>query len=178
MISATELIQIMQCSEERAALWQPHLAHAMDVFDISNPARVAAFLAQVGHESGRLQFVRELWNPKQCSWQDKYEGRTDLGNNQTGDGFKFRGRGLIQITGRANYLACGAALNLQLGDHPELLEQPENAALSAAWFWAKHGCNSYADAGNLRGITHIINGGFNGWDDRLALFERAKEALA
>jgi putative chitinase len=150
----------------------------MDVFDISTPARVAAFMAQVGHESGRLQYVRELWNTKQCPWQERYEGRADLGNTQPGDGYKFRGRGLIQITGRTNYQACGAALNLQLEDHPELLEQPQNAALSAAWFWATHGCNSFADTGNLRAITHIINGGFNGWDDRLALFDRAKTALA
>jgi putative chitinase len=178
MITTAEIVTIMGCTEARAELWQPHLAKAMDVFDITSPLRVSAFLAQIGHESGRLIYVREIWNPAQCPWQAKYEGRADLGNNQPGDGARFKGRGLIQITGRANYRACGRVLDLPLEVSPELLEQPANAALSAAWFWATHGCNRLADVGNLRAITHTINGGFNGWDDRLALYEHAKTALS
>ena len=186
MITASDIAKIMGCSLERATLWQPHLVRAMDLFDIDSPLRVSAFLAQVGHESGRFQYVREIWNPAQCPWQAKYEGRADLGNTQTGDGFKFRGRGLIQITGRANYIACGRALNLSLEISPELLEQPTNAALSAAWFWATHGCNKFADAGDLDGVSDVINighktqriGDANGYADRLAIYNQAREVLS
>lgn len=177
MITVSQLAKIMECAESRAAIWQPPLNRAMELFDIDSPLRVAAFLAQVGHESGRLIYVREIWNPVQCPWQAKYEGRLDLGNTDPGDGQLFRGRGLIQITGRNNYQACGDALHLPLELHPELLEQHLNAALSAAWFWGTHGCNKPADYGDLRAITRIINGGYNGWEDRLALYERAKLVL-
>ena len=172
------LAYAMQCPITRAILWAAPITAAMDRYQISTPARQAAFLAQVGHESGRLVFVRELWNPAQFAWQARYEGRADLGNTQPGDGAKFKGRGLIQITGRANYKACGAALGLDLETSPALLEQSENAAMSAAWFWETHGCNELADAGNFERITRTINGGLNGQADRLALWDFAKRALA
>lgn len=186
MITISQLARIMQCKESKAALWHAHIVHAMDLFDISTPLRITAFLAQIGHESGRLTYVRELWNPAQCPWQLRYEGRADLGNAQPGDGMRFMGRGLIQITGRANNRACGEALGLPLEEHPELLEEYDNAACSAAWFWATHGCNQYADIGDLDGVSDVINlgrktvrvGDSNGYADRLAIYNRAKQVLA
>lgn len=159
----------------RARAWADPLAAAMALYAIDSPIRQAAFLAQVGHESGRLIYVRELWGPTEV--QEGYEGRKDLGNTKPGDGSRYRGRGLIQITGRANYQQCGEALSLPLIDHPELLEQPSNAAQSAAWFWTFHGLNDPADEGDFHTITRCINGGYNGWDDRLRLWSSCKKAL-
>jgi putative chitinase len=177
VITAQQIADAIGCPLARAAKWADPLNAAMERYEINTPARQAAFLAQVGHESGRLIYVREIWNPAQCPWQARYEGRADLGNVQPGDGARFRGRGLIQITGRANYRACGAALGEDLEAHPELLEQPIFAAMSAAWFWKFHGCNELADQGRFREITRVINGGFNGQTDRVALWKSAKEAL-
>lgn len=173
-----QLAKAVGCSRDVAATWLPHLDAAMAEFGIDTPARKAAFLAQVGHESGRLRYVRELWNPVQCPWQAAYEGRADLGNTEPGDGARYKGRGLIQITGRANYRACGDALDLPLEDSPELLEQPGYAARSAAWFWSSRGLNALADAGDFTRITKRINGGLNGQADRLALWESAKAVMA
>lgn len=145
---------------------------AMEEWEIINPLREAAFLAQCAHESGGFHYVRELASGA------AYEGRKDLGNTEAGDGVRFRGRGLLQLTGRGNYRAAGAALGLDLLGEPELLEAPENAARSAAWFWWSRKLNELADANNFRKITIKINGGLNGWQERLAYWERAKEALA
>jgi putative chitinase len=153
---------------------------AMASYAINTTARQAAFLAQIGHESGRLQFVREIWNPAQCPWQAEYEGRKNLGNTTPGDGERYKGRGLIQITGRANYAACSTAIfgyPTKLLNYPEMLEQYPYAAQSAGWFWASRGCNELADAGDFRGITKHINGGLNGYADRLALLKSATDAL-
>lgn len=130
------------------------------------------FLAQLLHESGEFRYVKEL-----ASGQ-AYEGRKDLGNNHPGDGVKYKGRGLIQITGRANYEKCGKALGLELIDHPELLEQPAHAVSSAVWFWHSKGLSELATRGDYMGITKRINGGTNGWADRLACLERVKRAFA
>ena len=161
---------------DRAETFLPFLEAAMDEFEINTPERQAAFLAQVGHESGGLHWLVELWGPTDT--QRRYETRYDLGNIAPGDGFKFRGRGLLQTTGRSNYKATGTALGMDLVGQPELLGQPEAAARSAAWFWQKHGLNARADAGEFERITKIINGGLNGYPERLALFDAAKEALA
>ena len=120
--------------------------------------------------------MREIWGPTKA--QAKYEGRADLGNSVKGDGSKYRGRGLIQITGRANYAECGEALGLDLLTHPELLEKPQHACMSAAWFWSSRGLNTLADAGKFDTITLRINGGQNGAADRRALYARALEVLA
>ena len=168
----------MGCKPARAELWAPHLTAAMDAYDINSVARQAAFLAQIGHESARLRYVREIWNPVQCPWQSRYEGRADLGNTEPGDGERFMGRGLIQITGRANYDACGKALGLDLNGTPELLETPKYASLSAGWFWDWKRLNALADVGDFERITRRINGGLNGQDDRLALYSAAQAAFA
>ena len=148
----------------------------MAEFDINTPARQAAFLAQVGHESGGLHWLVELWNPTEA--QRRYEGRVDLGNTEPGDGYNYRGRGLLQTTGRHNYTVTGEALDQPLVEHPELLGTPELASRSAAWFWKTHGLNELADAGDFEHITRRINGGMNGYSDRLALYGAAKEVMA
>lgn len=167
-----QLIKIMPYARARAATFLAPLNDTMTEFGIDTPARQASFLAQVGHESGQLRYVRELASGT------AYEGRKDLGNTQPGDGVRFKGRGLIQITGRANCLACGKALGVDLVSNPALLESPVLAARSAGWFWATHGLNELADAGDQTKVTRRINGGTNGLADRLALFAVADQVLA
>lgn len=145
-------------------------------YDIATPARIAAFLAQVGHESGRLRHAREIWGP--TSAQRRYEGRQDLGNTQRGDGKRFMGRGLIQITGRSNYAAVSAGLDLDFVASPETLETPMYAALSAGWYWDSRSLNELAEVGNFKGITRAINGGTNGLKDRIAMLETALQVIA
>lgn len=164
------------CTAELADIYADHLADACALNDINTPVRLAAFLAQVGHESGSLKHTAELWGPTDA--QRTYEGRKSLGNTQIGDGYYFRGRGLIQCTGRANMTQMAEWLNLDLLRSPELLEQPRWAALSAATWWARHGCNQLADSGDFEALTKRINGGLNGLEDRQRRWARAKEALA
>ena len=190
MITADQLYQIIQypqASEKQLRAlcdkWVPHLQAAMAKYAINTPIRMAHFLAQIAHESGRFAYVRELWGPTAA--QARYEGRGDLGNTQAGDGFRFRGRGLIQITGRANYRECATALGLPLIIHPEALERPDIAAMASAWWWSDNGLNELADAGNVDHVSDRINrgrvtkpvGDANGYAERLALTERALKAL-
>ena len=161
---------------DRATEWLPYIEAAMAEYEINTPARQAAFLAQIGHESGGLHWAVEIWGPTEA--QRRYEGRKDLGNTEPGDGYKFKGRGLIQTTGRANYTATGKALGIYLLSDPSLLALPELAARSAAWYWQSRGLNALADVGDFRRITLRINGGTNGLADRLALHEAAKAVFA
>lgn len=167
------------CSAELADLYAPHLAEACARLRVDPPDRLAAFLAQIGHESGSLQYVREIWGPTAA--QARYEGRTDLGNTEPGDGFRYRGRGLIQCTGRDNYRRMTrwlAPLNPpDFEAAPEQLEEPKWAAWSAAAWWANNGCNELADKGDFDALTRRINGGLNGIEDRRKRWERAKAAL-
>ena len=148
-----------------------HIEAAMVEADIVGIPRQAAFLAQVMHETGGFMWLEEL-----ASGQ-AYEGRKDLGNTESGDGRKFKGRGLIMITGRANYTSAGADLGLDLVNNPERAAEPATAARVAAWFWTKKGLNSLADEGKFDSITRKINGGLNGKADRDKLFARAKLVL-
>lgn len=144
-------------------------------FDINTPVRVAAFLAQIGHESGSLRYVREI------ATGEAYEGRKDLGNTTPGDGKRFKGRGLIQITGRTNYDALSRALNYDFLLRPEMLEYPGAAAMSAGWFWKRTGLNELADENteeSFKRITKKINGGYNGLEDRERHWTCCKKALA
>ena len=175
-ITPQQLLQILPNAGQVSGVFAPVLNTAMNRYQIVGAKRVAAFIAQIGHESGQLKYVKEIWGPTAA--QARYEGRADLGNTQPGDGSKFRGRGLIQITGRANYKACGEALGLDLIRQPELLEKPHHACMSAAWFWASRGLNTMADAGQFDTITRRINGGQNGAADRQALYARALKVLA
>ncbi|PAA04718.1 glycoside hydrolase family 19 protein [Pseudomonas fragi] len=175
-ITRQQLLQILPNAGQVAGVFVPLLNTAMVRYQIIGSKRVAAFIAQIGHESGQLKYVKEIWGPTAA--QTKYEGRKDLGNTVAGDGSKYRGRGLIQITGRANYIMCGEALALDLINHPELLEKPQHACMSAAWFWVTRGLNTLADAGQFDKITRRINGGQNGAADRQALYARALKVLA
>ncbi|MFL1475385.1 glycoside hydrolase family 19 protein [Pseudomonas grimontii] len=175
-ITEQQLLLILPNAGRQAGVFVPALNTAMNRYNIVGAQRAAAFIAQVGHESGQLRYVREIWGP--TAQQAGYEGRADLGNIVPGDGFKYRGRGLIQITGRANHAACGEALGLDLISKPELLELPQNAAMSAAWFWSTRGLNTLADQGQFVKITRRINGGLTGQDDRQALYDIALKVLA
>ena len=175
-ITEQQLLQILPNAGRQAGVFVPALNTAMNRYGIVGIPRAAAFIAQIGHESGQLRYVREIWGP--TAQQAGYEGRDDLGNTVKGDGSKYRGRGLIQITGRANYAVCGEVLDLDLLNKPELLEQPQYAAMSAAWFWSTKGLNTLADQGDLVKITRRINGGLNGLADRQALYDKALKVLA
>ena len=175
-ITQQQLLQILPNAGPVAGVFVPVLNAAMGHYQIVGTKRVAAFIAQIGHESGQLKYVKEIWGPTAA--QAKYEGRKDLGNTVAGDGSKYRGRGLIQITGRANYMACGEGLGLDLIKQPELLEKPQHACMSAAWFWATKGLSTLADASQFDKITQRINGGQNGAADRQALYARALKVLA
>ncbi len=138
---------------------------------LSGAAR-PAYIAQIVQESGQLVYVRKVRGAV------RYEGRADLGSTVAGDGCKYRGGGLIHITGRANYAVCGEELGVDLIAQPELLAQPPHACLSVAWFWATKGLSTPADADKFEFITRRINGGLNGQPNRLRLSVKASVTLA
>ena len=179
-ITALQLQQILLNAGQSAGVFVPVLNTAMVHYQIVGTKRMAAFIAQIGHESGQFRYVRELGNNQYLSKYDTGSLAKRLGNTPEadGDGQKYRGRGLIQITGRANYMTCGEALALDLLNQPELLEKPQHACMSAAWYWASKGINTLADAGQFDKITQRINGGQKGAADRQALYARALKVLA
>lgn len=141
-------------------------------YGISTRQRIANFLGQGAHETGGFRLLREVWGPTDA--QKRYEGRADLGNTKPGDGFLFRGRGIFQITGRANYSEIGRAIGQDLVGCPSLAESPPVAIETAAYFWKSRGLNELADAGDEDRITRRINGGVTGIAERRALVDRAK----
>ncbi len=169
-------LQAIMPASKRASLFLEPLNAAMAEFKIDTPARQAMFLAQVGHESGQLNFLKELASGEAY---DTGKLAARLGNTPEadGDGQRNKGRGLIQITGARNYLLCLMALDVDTINHPELLEQPEFACRSAAWFWWNNGCNELADKRDFLTITKRINGGLNGLEDRQLLLGRANGVL-
>lgn len=216
-LTQQQLLQIFPNAGPRAGVFVPALNRAMIRFGITSNVRVAAFLAQIGHESAQLtrlvenlnygaQGLANTWpsryaeNPKAevkvpnalavkiarnppLIANTTYAGRNGNGPASSGDGWLYRGRGLLQVTGRANYRAAGIGIGQALEDHPELLEQADFAAMSAAWWWSSHGLNELADAGRFSDIGSIINTGQPGRvpvgaADRLALWEKAKSVLA
>ncbi|MFW4435990.1 glycoside hydrolase family 19 protein [Pseudomonas aeruginosa] len=207
-ITESQLLYILPRCRPVVGIFLPALNRAMLQFDILGAARQSAFLAQVGHESAQLTRLVENLNYSAQglanTWPSRYRGadgrpsalalnlarhpeaianntyanRNGNGDESSGDGWRFRGRGLLQITGRKNYRAAGTGLGLPLEAEPELLEQPEHAARSSAWWWAAHGLNGLADSGRFALITRTINGGMNGQVERLELWERAKAVLS
>ncbi|RON54972.1 glycoside hydrolase family 19 protein [Pseudomonas frederiksbergensis] len=180
-VTQQQLQNIMPNARSQAGVFISALNSAMTHRNINTPKRMAAFLAQVGHESGQLQYVRELGNNQYLSKYDTGTLALRLGNtpDADGDGQKYRGRGLIQITGLNNYRECSLGLfgDERLLSLPELLEQPQWAAESAAWFWEQNGLNELADRDQFNSITRRINGGLNGLEDRLQLWARARAVL-
>jgi putative chitinase len=166
---------------DRAERFAPYLSAGMAFYGIDTPQRQAAFLAQVGHESGGLKYVSEIWGPTAA--QERYEGRLDLGNVKPGDGSRFRGHGLIQTTGRRNHALVRDRLRQRFHDVPDFELEPEAlmdtqwAALSACDYWDMRHLNKLADAGDFEGITKAINGGLNGYEDRCERWEYGKRAL-
>lgn len=180
-ISVDALLHCMPTlSRPCAEQLMPHLVAAMDEAELTTPVRQAAFLAQIGHESRDLRFFSEIWGPTPA--QREYEPPSALafrlGNSHAGDGFRYRGRGAIQLTGRENYRRYGALLGLPLEERPDVAERDDVAFRIAAAYWTTHGLNALADAGQFPRITRAINGGLNGEADREARYQRALAALA
>ena len=182
MITVNQLSASLKCPIGRAQKFIDSINDAMVKYEINTSLRIAHFIAQIGHESGRLVYVHEIASG------DAYNNRADLGNtkheaiataklNGKTAGEFYRGHGLIQITGYDNHLACGVALGIDLVNKPSLLEMPQYAALSAAWFWNTHHLNVLADNDLLIQITKRVNGGTNGLDDRRLILIDAKIAM-
>lgn len=149
----------------------PAINRVLVRYQINTPLLIAHFIAQIGHESGDLNYVEEIASG------DAYEGRRDLGNINPGDGRKYKGRGLIQITGRANYTEISKDLGIDFVSNPQLLASNQCAAESAGWYWNKKSLNYWASKDDLISITRIINGGTNGLIDRQIKLTKAKEVL-
>lgn len=202
MLTKSQLTQIMPFGAKLASLFLAPLNEAMAEFEINTPERQAAFLAQVAHESTELTHMKENLNYSALALFSKfskyfnsaeaaayarqperianriYANRMGNGDEASGDGWKFKGRGPIGITGADNYRACGTALGIDILSHPELLEQPLEACRSAGWYWMSRGLSVLADKGDFLAITKRINGGTNGRDEREAYYARAKLVLA
>lgn len=142
-------------------------------FGINTPLRAAHYIAQVAHETGQLKWLEELASGK------AYEGRADLGNTQPGDGVRFKGRGLLQTTGRSNYKAYADSewCNGDLMAHPEWLAKFPGAQKSSMFYWMKRNLNKWADADDVRGVTKRINGGYNGLAQRMYYLRLAKKVF-
>lgn len=206
-ITEQQLLQILPRARPVAGIFLPALNRAMVRWKIDSRLRQSAFLAQVGHESGQLRTLVENLNYSADAlvrtWPSRftaktagayarqsekiansvYGGRMGNGPEASGDGWRYRGRGLLQVTGRSNYRETGAGLGLPLEQEPELLEQAEHAAQSAAWWWAKRGLSELADAGRIQDLGSIINTGRpgrvpHGAAERKALYDLALKVLA
>ena len=180
--------------------WYEPLTTTFVKYGISTTRRQAAFLGQCIVESGGFQKLEEdldysasalmrVWpsrfpdhdtadkyahNPEKIA-NKVYAGR--MGNTEEGDGFKFRGRGVIQLTGKDAYLFCGSSLGIDTITNPDILLTPKYACLSAGWFWNKKGLNPIADAGDIKEITKRINGGMTGYDERVVKTALSQKAL-
>lgn len=200
-ITSDQLRKIMPAAGNGVNAFSGPLSEAMSRFEINTTARIAPFIASVAEESDSLRRVIENLNysaeglrnvfpthflkgdeavfaHNQRAIADRvYANRFGNGNEASGDGWRYRGRGLIQITFKENYAACGAGIGYDLVGNPDLLAQPGPGALSAAWYWHAHGLNALADAGDFRGVTRHINGGLNGYKERVAFLVRAETVL-
>lgn len=146
----------------------------MPFYEIDSACRQAAFLAQVGYESGQLFYTQQL------APINDYEARHDLGNVFKGDGIKFKGRGLLHITGRNNYAQASKAFGVDFLAHPQLLSEPEYAVRTACWWWYKQGLNTLSDQKSdpsFKRITKIISGGYHGYPERYKMWQRIMQIL-
>ncbi len=162
---------MVHADQETVGRYYKALLTTMELRSIHTPLRRAHFLAQLGHESGSFKYNEEIASGA------AYEGRKDLGNTEKGDGVKFKGRGLIQLTGRSNYAKYGESIGRDLtvdGNWNLVATDPELAVDAAGWFWETHGLNALADSDSVDKVTKKINGGYNGLADRKAYLARAK----
>ena len=172
MVTDDELRRIMpNCATAKRTEYLPFIQQAMQEFAITSYLREAAFLAQLAHESGELRYMEELASGA------AYEGRKDLGNTQPGDGKRYKGRGPIQLTGRANYKKYGDLLGIDLTNNPTVAATKEVGFRIAGQFWKLNGLNELADQQKFETITRRINGGLNGQSDRVMYYNRAKQVL-
>jgi predicted chitinase len=166
--------------QAKRQLYLPFINKIMEIYEIDTPLRASAFLAQIAHESAELRFMEELWGPTEQ--QKKYEPPSNvaksLGNTQPGDGFRYRGRGPIQITGRANYKKYGDLLKVDLVGNPDLAAAPQYAFSTAGLFWKSNRLNELADVQDFTTITKRINGGLTGLPERQKYYEIAKDVLS
>jgi putative chitinase len=192
-----QLSAVAGCNIATATVWTDVLSTAMGQRAIVTPKRIAAFIAQVAHESLGFFLTEENLAYRAKRLLEIFPGHFDetsaaqyagkpkaiasrvyanrMGNHDeaSGDGWVYRGRGLIQLTGRENYQLCGKALGVDLERNPDWLLGKPLAAQSAAWFWLSHGCNEFADFCKIDAISRRINGGNNGLAERRALYEKA-----
>jgi putative chitinase len=197
-LTAEYLMAATGSNRENAEKFLPFIQGACKAYDITTPKRVAGFLSQIGHESGGLAMLEEnlnykaetlmrVWpkrfptlefaqqfarNPQKIA-NSVYANRMGNGDEASGEGWKYRGRGLKQLTGKDNYRAFSKAIGTDFVADPDLLLQPVNAALSAGWFWSANNLNALADNGDVPGMTKRINGGTIGLEQRQALYAKA-----
>jgi putative chitinase len=166
--------------QAKRQLYLPFVNKVMEIYEIDTPLRASAFLAQIAHESGELRYMEEIWGPTEQ--QKKYEPPSELaqklGNTEPGDGFRYRGRGPMMITGRANYQKYGDRLGVDLVGNPDLATTPQYAFSTAGLYWKLNGLNELADVQDFTTITRKINGGLNGLAEREKYYEIAKDALS
>lgn len=158
------LEQIKSITSQKESILSPFINPLKDTFEkysINTPTRQAHFITQVAHESGSFRYTEEIASGT------AYENRADLGNIISGDGIRFKGKGLIQITGRNNYKKLSGTFGVDFVSNPYLLKTPEWACKSAGWFWDSKKLNGHADKNNFLTITYLINGGQNGLQERL-----------
>jgi putative chitinase len=148
-----------------------YLNKYMPKYEVNNYLRVCHFLAQAAHEAASFRTLEEYASGA------AYEGRKDLGNVVRGDGVRYKGRGIFQLTGRANYRSIGAKIGMDLENNPELAESPEVSVLTALEYWRSRNLNPLADADNVEAITRKINGGLNGFDDRKKYLAKCKQVI-
>ncbi|MBU9765284.1 hypothetical protein FR943_15705 [Mycobacterium sp. TNTM28] len=172
-VTVEELREIVpELSQAKAEEMVGPLNEAMREGGMNTPQRQAAFLSQIAVESDRFNTYEEYADGSQ------YEGRTDLGNTEPGDGTKYKGRGVIQITGRYNYTQMSEDLGVDFVNHPELAATPEYAFKSAVWYWNNHDGNTVADGGNITDITRMVNGGTNNLAERTEYYNRGLQVLS
>jgi putative chitinase len=201
-MNTEQLAKILKMKPAKAGEWIDAINETFEKFDISTPERQACFLGQCAHESGGFTALSENLNYSAASlcrvWPKRfptlgdgqncernpekiankvYASRMGNGDEESGEGYAYRGRGLIQLTGKSNYQACGEALGVDLVENPDLVATPQYAALSAGWFWNKNKLNNYADKGDMEGLTKKINGGTHGIEDRVARTQAAIDVL-
>jgi putative chitinase len=205
-LTKDELLEIMPLAADVADAFLPHLNYTMSRFAISSPMRRAAFLAQVAHESLQLTRMEEslfykradrlreiypryfaqmtemdlalyLGQPQRVA-NRVYANRMGNGDEASGDGWRYRGRGLFMLTGKDNYTLCSHGIGVNLLEEPDKLLTPEYASVSAGWVWKWKGLNTLADQDDFEAITRRLNGGLNGQEDRVAFYDRATEVLA
>jgi len=172
-ITVPQILKFAPGSQKVADIVVKNFNEYADKYEVNTPLRISAFLAQLIHESNSFKNTREIWGPTKA--QTRYEGRKDLGNIFPGDGARFKGRGLIQITGRTNYAAVSKALTGKENtflDNPDLLSIYPFAMTSAFWFWTGRNLNRYADIQYFETITKRINGGLNGFAERIEIYNR------